>query len=155
MACVQLTPACRWGSCLSRLSLFLLFLSVWFACPVSVARLARRVGECLCFGFVFRFSSLFSFSVSFLSFLVFGGALVFSSSSRPLSFWPAACLSLSVSVFCVCLAPRVSRPIVTLTCSDHVQLSPPVDLCVRELSPPLSILTRGLWHACMSRPLSF
>ena len=102
-----------------------LCLSVWFACPVSVAGAARRVGGCLCF--------------------VFGS--LDSSPSRPLSIWPAACLSLSLCL-CVCvLAPRVSRPIVTLTCSDHVQLSPPVDLCVRELSPPLSMLSRGLWHA--------
>ena len=43
--------------------------------------------------------------------------------------------------------PRVSRLTLTLLCSDHVQLSPPVDLCVRELSPPLSIVNRVLWYA--------
>ena len=30
---------------------------------------------------------------------------LFSSSSWPLSFWPAACVSLSVFVFCVCWRP--------------------------------------------------
>ena len=36
-------------------SLFLCLVS----CPVSVVGLARRVGECLCFGFCFLFSLLF------------------------------------------------------------------------------------------------
>ena len=129
--------ACRRLSCLSRLCLFLLCLSVWFACPVSVARLAWRFGDC------------------FVSFSVLSSLLPLGRSALGRSL-----VSPSPSLSCVCLAPRVSRPIVTLACSDHVQLSPPVDLCVRELSPPLSILIRGLWHAgenllpCMSRPLS-
>ena len=38
-----------------------------------------------------------------VSVLIFGS--LFFSSSRPLSSWPAACLSLSVSVFCVCWRP--------------------------------------------------
>ena len=69
-------------------------------------------------------------------------------------------LPLSLCFLCV-LAPCVSRPTVTLTCSDHVQLSPPVDLCVRELSPPLGILFGGCGMPgenllpCMPRPLSF
>ena len=110
---------------------FLVF--VWFTCPVSVARLAWRVGGCFCFVFGSLFSSP---SVSRLPLTsVFGVALVFSSSSRPLSSW-AGRLSLPLRpcllCVCVCLAPRVSRPIVFLTCYDHVQLSLPVDLCVRE-----------------------
>ena len=151
MACVQLTQACRWVSRLSRLCLFILCFPVWFTCPVLAARLAWRFGDV--FWFCFRFSLLFSPCLFPVVHLVFGGALVFSSSSRPLSFW-AGRLPLFLSVVCVCLAPRVSRQSVTLTCSDHVQFIPPVDLCVLELSPPLSILSRGLWQAwCEFAPL--
>ena len=48
----------------------------------------------------------------------------------------------------VSVCPRASRRALTWTCSDHVQLGPAVDLRVRELSPPLSIVNRGWWHAC-------
>ena len=47
-----------------------------------------------------------------------------------------------------------------LTCSDHVQLGPPVDLCVGEWSPPLSMVFGGCGvHGenllpCTPRPLS-
>ena len=77
-----------------------------------------------------------------------GCLLVFLSAVKPLD--SAACLSLSLSFLlsCVCvLALRVSRPTLILICSDQVQFGPPVDLCVRELSPPLSIVTRRLWRA--------
>ena len=74
--------------------------------------------------------------------------------SRLLSLLPAVkplarpLVSLSLSLFLLVFsASRVSRQILTLTGPDHVQFSPPVDLCVRELSPPLSILSWGLWHA--------
>ena len=85
-------------------------------------------------------------------FAVFGWALIFSlslSSSRPLSLrFGRASLPLSPSLSslcCVCLPPpRVGRRTLTWTCSDHVQLGPPVDLCVRELSLPLSSVNRGL-----------
>ena len=141
MVCVQLTQACRWVSCLSCLSLLFLFPYVWFICPVPVAGFARRVGECLCFGLVL--SSLLPLYLAAANRCVRRG-------SRLLCFHSAVRLLgrplVSPSLLCV-LAPLVSRPTVILTCSDHVQLSPPVDLCVRELSPPLSILSRGLWHA--------
>ena len=73
--------------------------------------------------------------------------LLFSFLSRPLSLVFGR-LSLCLSFFLsVCVDPRVSRHTLILTCSDHVQLGPPVDLCVRELSPPLSNVIRRLWCA--------
>ena len=70
----------------------------------------------------------------------------------PLSLSPAVdlCVRLGSCLLfplCVCLVPRVSRLILILTCSDHVQFGPPVDLCVRELSPPFSNVNRRLWRA--------
>ena len=86
---------------------------VRFACPVSVAGLAWRVGGyfMFCVG-----SPLSSPSASRLPLpSVVGLAFVSSSPSRPLSVWPAACLSLFLFLVCVCLAPRVSRLTLTLT----------------------------------------
>ena len=132
MVCVQLIQVCRWVSCLSRLSLFLLCFSVWFTYPVSVVRFAWRVGGC--FGFCFLLSPLFSLCLLPAANLCVrrGSCLLFFLSAVEFLSRPLA--SPSLSLLCV-LALRVSRPIVILICSDLVQLSPPVDFCVRELSP--------------------
>ena len=112
-----------------------------------------------CLGCLFVFSSLpLSASRRPLTF-VFGSALVSSLFSRPLNLsLGRTSISLTLSR---CVYPGVSRQILILTCSDHVQLSPPVDPCVRELSPPLSGVNRGLWCVpgedllpCTPRPLS-
>ena len=123
-------------------------LSSFLLCLVHLSRVSRWVRLARRGMFMFDVGSLLaSPSVSCLPLTsVFGVAPVLSSSSRPLSSW-AGRLPLPLCLLCVCLAPPVSRPLVILFCSDHVQLSLPVNLCVRELRPPLSILNRGLWHA--------
>ena len=86
--------------------------------------------------------------------------LLFSFLSRPLSLLlgrMSLCLSLSLSLFRCSPCCRLAW---TLTCSDHVQLGPPVDLCVREWSPPLSMVFGGCGVPgenllpCTPRPLS-
>ena len=52
--------------------------------------------------------------------------------------------SLLLSFLCVCFGAPCKSPTFDFTFPDRVQLSPPVDLCVRELSPPLSNVIRGL-----------
>ena len=93
-------------------------------------RLARREMVWFCF----RFSLLFSLCLSPAANLCVrrGSCLLFFLSAVEFLSRPLA--SPSLSLLCV-LALRVSRPIVILICSDLVQLSPPVDFCVRELSP--------------------
>ena len=122
-------------------------LSLTCLCLVHLSRVSRwvRLARRGMFMFCVRFSLLFSLCLSPAANLCVrrGSCLLILFSAvehlaRPLVF-P------SLSFVCV-LAPRVSRPIVTLACSDHVRLSPPVNLCVPELGPPLSILSRGLWH---------
>ena len=93
-------------------SLFLLLSLFGSSAPCQSLGSPGASGGCLCFCFVCSLVS--SPSVSRLPLTsVFGVALV-SSSSRPLSAWPAACLSVSLSLslslslclLCVFLPPR-------------------------------------------------
>ena len=87
--------------------------------------------------------SLFVFGVCLSSLLLLSPL----SAVRPVTR-PHVSLSLSLSLFLSRLScPRVCRHALILICSDHVQLGPPVDLCVRELSLPLSNVIRRLWAA--------
>ena len=138
---MQLTQIIR---LVSRLSIVLVSLSLFLSLPFgpgSRAGCLPLVGVC-----ARVLVRLFWLAVC----LLFSSSLCFSPAvdlcvrlgSRLLSL--SVCLSLSLLVFS---ASRVSRQILILTGSDHVQFGPPVDLCVREWSPPLSGVSRGLWCA--------
>ena len=142
---------------------FLLYSWFFFALPVSIAKrqalgspgasgdvllvLTRVTAESSAGPVICMSSLLFSLCLAPAVYLCvrLGSCLLFPLSAVKLLGRPR--VSLSLSFFCLCvLAPRVSRLTLTLTCSDNVQLGLPVDLCVRELCPPLSIVDRRLWR---------